>query len=160
MNVYKKGAIRIDYNGFLDRLCVVKNDQNWISISQVVFEIWISLFKAESIYERVIVRQNAADVEIIKLETACQLTYISKHFQSGVTFSTEELKSIHENLDMIRSTLFNYRMTRRFNVTNNRPASESRPWRRNKNYSKAPENAAEPTSTKPGEEEQHRMQEG
>ena len=158
--MYKKGAIRIDYNSFLDRLCIVKDDQSWISISQVVFEIWISLFKAESIYERIIVRQNAADVEIIKIESACQLTYISKHFQSGVTFSTDELKSIHENLDVIRSTLYNYRMTRQFNVTNNRPGTGARPWRRGKNYCKTQENPGEKAAIKPAEQEHYGMYEG
>ena len=104
MNLIKFDSFKIDFNSYIDRLNILKN-KDWIGISPLVFNVWMTMLEADSQFEKVIIKQDNCQVEIIKLLNNSLLTLSNKSFSTSLAVTDKEYEKIKANLDVIREKI-------------------------------------------------------
>ena len=88
----------------MDRLNISKNN-DWIGISSLAFNVWMILLEADSQFEKVILKQDNCQVEIIKLLNNSLLTLRNKSFSTSLAVTEKEYEKIKANLDVIHNKI-------------------------------------------------------
>lgn len=104
MNVYRKDNIRFDYNKYLDQISLTKGKE-WISLSLTSFEIFLNIIKNSSDYEKIGIRQNGGDIELLCLMKNYIVTFTCKSFSTDIIFSETDGNEIRENIEIIKESL-------------------------------------------------------
>lgn len=104
MNLLKFESFKIDYNSYIDRINVSK-DNDWIGISPLVFSVWMTMLEVNSQFEKIIIKQDGSQIEIIKLLNNSLLTLTSKAFVTSVAVTDKEYEKIRSNIDIIKEKI-------------------------------------------------------
>ena len=104
MNLIKYEDFKVDYNSYLDRLNITKN-RDWVGISPLALNIWISLFEVETDFEKISLKQDDSSIEIIKLTKTSLLSLTSRNFSTSIVVTEKEFDKIVKNIDFIREKI-------------------------------------------------------
>ena len=104
MNLIKFEGFKVDYNSYLDRINITKN-RDWIGISQLTLNIWLTLFDVESDFEKVTLKQDDCIIEIIKLSKISLLSLTNRNFSTSIVVTEKEIDKVRSNIDLIREKI-------------------------------------------------------
>ena len=110
MNIYRADDTRFDFNKHLNRVNLTKGNE-WISLSLTSFDIFLNLIQNDSIVEKVIIRQNGGDIEVLSLMKNYLVTLVCKNFTTYVTFPEIDGNKIRDNIPMIKENLHKLKTT-------------------------------------------------
>ena len=104
MNLIKYEGFKVDYNSYLDRINITKN-REWIGISHLTLNIWLSLFDVGSDFEKVSLKQDDCNIEILKLSKTTLLSLTGRNFSTFIVVTEKEIDKILKNIDLIREKI-------------------------------------------------------
>ena len=105
MTLFNRNGVKITYNHNFNRLAVTCNN-DFVSISPEIFQIWKKLSELDSDYERISMEQNGGTVEILKLCGNISLKFLScKNFASQIVLRENTVKAIFAQYNQIITSI-------------------------------------------------------